>query len=199
MGRYYGGDIEGKFWFAVQPSNDISNLVACDELEQFIWKCCGCVLEKKELFQLQKKCIDECKNDCIHLYCSDCYESAEIHRKMVAEDYGEDECDELYEYDNQIMYELYAEEHLNDLNDSLQDIAEKLPTELIEKYKTLENDENIIHASHFNVIDNEYLSKLFPEEKDKNEKYSLIARYQLGLQIKYKLVTDGSCSVYCEL
>ena len=118
---------------------------------------------------------------------------------MVAEDYGEDECDELYEYDNQIMYELYAEEHLNDLNDSLQEIAEILPTELIEKYKTLENDENIIHASHFNVIDNEYLSKLFPEEKDKNEKYSLIARYQLGLQIKYKLVTDGSCSVYCEL
>ena len=22
MGRYYNGDIEGKFWFAVQPSND---------------------------------------------------------------------------------------------------------------------------------------------------------------------------------
>lgn len=22
MGRYYSGDIEGKFWFAVQPSND---------------------------------------------------------------------------------------------------------------------------------------------------------------------------------
>ena len=126
------------------------------------------VYRKKELFQLQKKCIDECKNDCIHLYCSDCYESAEIHRKMVAEDYGEDECDELYEYDNQIIYELYAEEHLNELNDSLQEIAEILPTELIEKYKTLENDENIIHASHFNVIDNEYLSKLFPEEKDKN-------------------------------
>jgi len=24
MGRYYSGDIEGKFWFAVQPSNDAS-------------------------------------------------------------------------------------------------------------------------------------------------------------------------------
>ena len=27
MGRYYGGDIEGKFWFGVQNSWDISNLV----------------------------------------------------------------------------------------------------------------------------------------------------------------------------
>lgn len=25
MGRYYWGDIEGKFWFAVQSSNDASN------------------------------------------------------------------------------------------------------------------------------------------------------------------------------
>ena len=24
MGRYYSGDIEGKFWFAVQSSNDVS-------------------------------------------------------------------------------------------------------------------------------------------------------------------------------
>ena len=25
MGRYYSGDIEGKMWFAVQPSNDADN------------------------------------------------------------------------------------------------------------------------------------------------------------------------------
>ena len=27
MGRYYYGDIEGKFWFGVQSSNDINNLI----------------------------------------------------------------------------------------------------------------------------------------------------------------------------
>ena len=27
MGRYYQGDIEGKFWFAVQSSNDADFLV----------------------------------------------------------------------------------------------------------------------------------------------------------------------------
>jgi hypothetical protein len=31
MGRYYHGDIEGKFWFAVQSSNDAD----------FLWKCEG--------------------------------------------------------------------------------------------------------------------------------------------------------------
>lgn len=25
MGRYYNGDIEGKFWFGIQPSNDADN------------------------------------------------------------------------------------------------------------------------------------------------------------------------------
>jgi len=32
MGRYYDGDIEGKFWFGVQPSND-GEFFGCVEQE----------------------------------------------------------------------------------------------------------------------------------------------------------------------
>ena len=30
MGRFYDGDIQGKFWVAVQTSKDISNLMNID-------------------------------------------------------------------------------------------------------------------------------------------------------------------------
>jgi len=33
MGRYYSGDIEGKFWFAVQSSTDASLKILREELK----------------------------------------------------------------------------------------------------------------------------------------------------------------------
>ena len=38
MGRYYWGDIEGKFWFGVQSSCDINNLVNIDMVEGLVLK-----------------------------------------------------------------------------------------------------------------------------------------------------------------
>ena len=34
MGRFYHGDIEGKFWFGIQDSDDIKNLV---HMESYIY------------------------------------------------------------------------------------------------------------------------------------------------------------------
>lgn len=45
MGRYYGGDINGKFWCAVQDSNDASYFhVLHSDAEEAddVWECCGC-------------------------------------------------------------------------------------------------------------------------------------------------------------
>ena len=56
MGRYYGGDIEGKFWFAVQDSNDPSffHVMGDDAVEQDdVWECCGTYAEKED-----EKCPD---------------------------------------------------------------------------------------------------------------------------------------------
>ena len=42
MGRHYDGDIIGKFWFGIQDSNDITNLITMDSYKYYIWKGCGC-------------------------------------------------------------------------------------------------------------------------------------------------------------
>ena len=46
MGRYYWGDIEGKFWFGVQSSNDVENLLnITSQPGSLIWHGCGCVVD----------------------------------------------------------------------------------------------------------------------------------------------------------
>jgi hypothetical protein len=42
MGRFYTGDIEGKFWFGIQDSNDIENLVNITPNIEYAWKACNC-------------------------------------------------------------------------------------------------------------------------------------------------------------
>ena len=41
MGRFYSGDIEGKFWFGIQDSNDIENLVNITSNIEYAWKVCN--------------------------------------------------------------------------------------------------------------------------------------------------------------
>ena len=57
MGRYYSGDIEGKFWFAVQSSNDASHFggESCQPNHQEFW------FDTDNLPDIKagiKKCID---------------------------------------------------------------------------------------------------------------------------------------------
>lgn len=56
MGRYYGGDIEGKFWFAVQGSYDPAffHLKGMEAIErEDVWECCGSWCDE---------CDEECPN-----------------------------------------------------------------------------------------------------------------------------------------
>ena len=58
MGRYYSGDIEGKFWFAVQSSNDASHFggESCQPNHQEFW------FDTDNLPDIKagiKKCVDE--------------------------------------------------------------------------------------------------------------------------------------------
>lgn len=78
MGRYYFGDIAGKYWFAIQPSDCMvqygASITNCYE-----YKGCGCQVEPYENF---------------NSYCSECYNSFEEHKEDIDED---DEDDELYQ------------------------------------------------------------------------------------------------------
>ena len=44
MGRFYNGDIEGKFWFGIQDSDDVKNLVTIDGYVYYSWKVCDCIM-----------------------------------------------------------------------------------------------------------------------------------------------------------
>ena len=66
MGRYYWGDIEGKFWFAVQSSDDISNLVSTPYREPFYWEGCTCQINKED--DIWEYCNDDCEQDLYDMY-----------------------------------------------------------------------------------------------------------------------------------
>jgi hypothetical protein len=76
MGRYYYGDIQGKFWFGVQNSDDASYFgVEPEYLYEFLD--CGCHIE------IYKEKHDDLTND---LYCTECFASLEEHREAVEEE-----------------------------------------------------------------------------------------------------------------
>ena len=76
MGRYYYGDIQGKFWFGVQSSDDASYFgVEPEYLHEF--RDCGCHIE------IYEEKHDGLTND---LYCTECFSSLEEHREAVGEE-----------------------------------------------------------------------------------------------------------------
>jgi hypothetical protein len=68
MGRWYFGDIEGKFWFGVQCSCPMDKFGATDKA-MFEYCCCSC------------SCEDDDDD-----YCSGCYGSKEEHLEAIHED-----------------------------------------------------------------------------------------------------------------
>ena len=71
MGRYYNGDIEGKFWCGVQCSCPMDKFGATDKA-MFEYCCCSC------------SCEDDDDD-----YCSGCYGSKEEHKAAILEEEGE--------------------------------------------------------------------------------------------------------------
>ena len=61
MGRYYYGDIEGKFWVGVQSSGDICELIDIEPNNSYLWKVCLCSADVSS------------QDDVLSQYCKDCY------------------------------------------------------------------------------------------------------------------------------
>jgi len=63
MGRYYYGDIEGKFWFGIQSSTDAS-FFGADHYE-ILRKKCGCEVKSGcDCSDVDHECISDCDSDC---------------------------------------------------------------------------------------------------------------------------------------
>ena len=186
MGRFYWGDIEGKFWFGVQSSNDIENLISISHNSIYSWKVCNCNVDNK--------------ND---TYCHDCYDSYKDHKKAIYEEEDEecdddDDTEELYDEDNTIVYDINKEDHYDELLKSLKELRSHISEKVLNAFDNISYDEKLLNA--FEGAFNE-TSNIYNEESDKEDNMTSaihMARYTIGLQIKYCLEKNDSCGVYCE-
>ena len=178
MGREYFGDIEGKFAFSIQNSDDIENLVAIDYRVQYSYCVCQCIVENIE-----------------NKYCSDCYDSYEEHLKIARED--EYLCQNeniLTKEDNIIIYDIEKEKHLNELNKNMNEIQDLLPPNVIKEFNKIKDDDEIIDGY------SDIFSKAFSEmDKYVEKDFKIIYRYKLGLQVTYILNRQDTCTMYCEV
>lgn len=184
MGRYYNGDISGKFWFAVQGSADISNLINIKETNVYRWYGCNCRINEPALAYKH--------------FCNNCYTTQEAFLKDALP-YMENKYSRPYEEVNQIYYDLLADDHLHDLETSLYKLRSKIHTKLMEEFDKIENDVSICNASS-GIFDNmlEVFDEIVKNQPNKaNPDY--VARYSLGLQVRYQLINKGSCYVLCEI
>ncbi len=179
MGREYFGDIEGKFAFGIQNSNDIENLIKICYVEQLCYFVCGCIYDEKLSLN----------------YCSDCYDSYEDHLNAVHEDECiEDDENILFHEDNVIIYTVKKEEHYEELKNNMNKIKDLLPELVIKEFEKIKDNENIING-YSDIF------KSVVEEMDKYVEHKSIYfhRYKLGLQVNYILNRQDTCSIYCEV
>lgn len=192
MGRYYGGDIEGKFWFGVQSSCDINNLVNIEYITEYVWKACGCGAR-----------IEDEK------FCTDCYENYDEHVLAIQENDYDMEDKLMYREGCNVYYQIYKDEHYDELLESLQLVRSNLSDDILTEFDKLEDNSNITSAysGYFDPIYKKYqLQQKTKEEENNcprqeftpNTEAEFIARYVIGLQIKYCLENLGCCTVSCE-
>ena len=197
MGRFYHGSIEGKFWFGVQSSDDISNLVTIKYVMSYSWKSCHCCAE-----------ID-IDNDDEDKYCKDCYESKEEHEESVIEEDGENEDNCLYYEEQTICYHLDKDSHYDELKKNMDILKSKIDPKITDEFDKIEQNDKILDA-FTGVFDNSLkilneIEKEKEEENNKNESdvnkdyIELVARYTIGYQLEYCLrTTEDDCYVNCE-
>ena len=179
MGRFYHGDIEGKFWVGVQNSDDIENLVNITPNTEYSWKSCNCFAEID--------CMD---------YCKTCYETKEEHIDDIVEQ-GEYEDKSLYYEECSHGYFLDIDTHYQELMDNMNELKTKIGIEIIKEFDKIEQTDDILNA--FTGIFDKVLPYINNMEKQDRQKLAvLVARYTLGYQIEYCLRTIGSCNVNCE-
>jgi hypothetical protein len=179
MGRYYNGTISGKFWFAIQSSNDATNFKNKDFIEPdeyYSYYSCGCEVE-----------------DINKLYCNNCFSTYDDHINSL-DDYDVKCVDnKLIAYmSNHIKYIFEADE-LEFVQSVLKKLEEEIGKDNISKlHLDISSEEGDFEYD----IDMNEIEDNKEDTKDINE---LIARWCLGKQIEAALTEVGSCIIHCEL
>ena len=125
MGRYYSGEISGKFWFAVQSSNDADYFgVTYETVITYI--VCNCYYDNEE-------------------YCSACYSSLEEHKEVIKEEeFKEEECDKTYQIsDNEIYYE-FTYDNIDSVKEQIK-VLEFIVGKHMDSYKIMDDENEITY------------------------------------------------------
>ena len=82
MVRCYSGDIKGSFWYGIQGSGDIGNLIKIQEQNIYRWYGCGCTIVEPALAY----------ND----YCKFCYSNKKAFVLEALKEIGDKPYEHLY-------------------------------------------------------------------------------------------------------
>jgi hypothetical protein len=191
MGRHYYGDIEGKFWFAVQSSYD-ADFFGVEHKKIYNRKCgctysehdeCGCTVEHEHNFSI--------KND---------NEDDESSNENVCPE----NCDKI-EDENSLDLESFSSieycftlEHIHLVRKGIEKCKYKLRTNKYDmdyKSKLDEFFDEVVHS----YTDDMICEKLHVDEAEVYKILKWYARMMLGMQILSCLEERGKCSFECDL
>lgn len=183
MGRYYGGTISGKFWFAIQSSADVENLCDIKYKQMYYWRNCGCEFTEDELNTINKQ------NE---PFCNKCFESYNAHRTAVIEDEHatgddsdneSDDVEELYDETQSIYYNIIGNIHKEAIENSVNKLQKQID----------------LSTFSYSISSDTYEIKCEVNEEIKCEAtLALIARYIFGKQILEALKHEDVCYLECE-
>jgi len=186
MGRYYTGDICGKFWFGIQSSDDPENFGA-ELYFEYTFFGCGCcatdyINDDKPYCQADytsfKDQMDKTKED--RYYYKD-----EDKNKMFYNSSDEDKNRTFYKSSDEVRYE-FSKNDLLSVTETLNTLEEKY-AKFIQEYKIKDDEDEGIG---YNMKTTNNLSQ---------DDLVYVARLCLGRQIKYCLEKKGKCSFFAEL
>ena len=181
MGRYYSGQISGKFWFGVQSSTDATNL-GCNPKHIINYHACRCQAEDIFIEDTDdNEELDQYKNN----YCTNCFGSFEEHMQEIKEDEPENSDNKTWSIsDHEIEYQ-FESRHIAFLDAKIAEL-EQLVGQYITEYNIKDED-------------NEITYDCMPSPELSNDMLELTAQLCLGRQISYCLHNKGSCYFYAEL
>jgi hypothetical protein len=187
MGRHYYGDIEGKFWFAVQSSFD-ADFFGVDHKKIYNRKCgctysedndCGCTVEHEHIFRSED---GENSNQNV---CPDDCDKSEDENGLDPESYSS------------IEY-YFEKEHISLIRKGIEKCKHKLRDNKYDmdyKSKLDEFFDELVGG----YTDEMVCEKLHVDEADVYKILKWYARMMLGMQILSCLEERGKCYFECDL
>jgi hypothetical protein len=192
MGRYYTGDITGKFWFAIQNSDDADHFGCKGIVNNYRFYGCDCTISTFV--------INICEQTNQLLFCNVCYSSPKEHKNdvkdLINEDLITDDKNETklyYECAEQLIYE-FNNTHIDTVKFVLNDL-ENTYSKYIKSFEIID-DPSIENGIDYDIELNE---DKYKDETDDVTILEYIARLCLGRQILYCLEKNGKCNFTAEI